>query len=210
MGETRKDRTVLQRERVSLMPCAPDSEDAEIEVTHPGAMFRRYMVPRELAEADAFVSLAKMKAHQSMGCTLCIKSLFGWMPPSVYGAPRMYLHDRLIRLPRVLSDIAQWTRPCLNIVDGIVAANHSEWRGQAMTPGVIVAGTNIVATDSVAARVMGFDPCGDYPEHPFFYRRNAIRLAAEAGLGPNRPWEIEVFGPSPEEVATPFEVKRYN
>jgi uncharacterized protein (DUF362 family) len=29
-----------------------------------------------------------MKAHTSVGCTLCIKNLFGWMPTSVYGAPR--------------------------------------------------------------------------------------------------------------------------
>jgi hypothetical protein len=58
--------------------------------------------------------------------------------------------------------------------------------GRGAHPGVIVAGTNIVATDSIAARVMGFDPDGDYPEHPFFYRRNVIRLAARAGLGPNR------------------------
>lgn len=182
----------------------------DVEMPHPGAMFRRYTAPRELAEADAFVSVAKMKAHASLGCTLCIKNLFGWMPTSVYGAPRMYLHDRLIRLPRVLSDLAQWMRPCLNVVDGIVAASKSEWGGEALCPGVIVAGTNSVATDSVGARVMGFDPCGDYPDPPFFYRRNAIRLAAEAGLGPNRAEQIQVIGPPPEEVRTPFEVRPYS
>jgi uncharacterized protein (DUF362 family) len=185
------------------------SELVEVEMPHEGAMFRRYTVPRELAEADAFVSVSKMKAHASMGCTLCIKNLFGWMPTSVYGEPRMYLHDRLIRLPRVLSDLAQWLRPALNVVDGIVAASKSEWGGEAVFPGVIVAGTNIVATDSVGARVMSFDPGADYPQMPFYYRRNAIRLAAQAGLGPSAPKDIQVLGPSPEEVATPFEVHRY-
>ncbi|HZO87530.1 MAG TPA: DUF362 domain-containing protein [Chthonomonadaceae bacterium] len=185
------------------------SELVPVPMTHPGAMFRQYMLPCELAEADAFVSLAKMKAHTSMGCTLCIKNLFGWIPPAVYGSPRSYLHDRLIRLPRVLVDLAAWTRPCLNVVDGIVAANNSEWRGTPMRPGVILAGANIVATDSVGARIMGFDPCGDYPDHPFFYRRNAIQLAAKAGLGPNRADEIEVIGPAPEEVCQPFQVHRY-
>jgi uncharacterized protein (DUF362 family) len=188
-----------------------ESELVEVTMPHENALFRTYTLPRELAEADAFVSIAKMKAHASMGCTLCIKNLFGWMPTSVYGAPRMYLHDRLIRLPRVLSDLAQWTRPALNVVDGIVAANKSEWGGEPLRPGVLVAGTNIVATDSVAARVMGFDPDGDYPDHPFFYRRNALKLAAEAGLGPNKAERIEVLGDAqPEDVVTPFTVQKYD
>jgi len=185
------------------------SELVEVEMTHSERMFRSYRVPREVAQADAIVSVSKMKAHVSMGCTLCIKNLFGWMPTEIYGAPRQYLHDRLIRLPRVLSDLAQWMRPALNVVDGIVAANKSEWSGEALFPGVILAGTNIVATDSVGARVMGLDPAQDYPSHPFYYRRNAIRLAAEAGLGPNTPDAIQVLGPSPESVSTPFEVHRY-
>jgi uncharacterized protein (DUF362 family) len=184
-------------------------ERAEVRMPDSQGMFRAYQLPSALAEADAFVSLAKMKAHVSLGCTLCIKNLFGWMPTEVYGVPRMYLHDRLIRLPRVLVDLAAWTRPCLNVIDGIVAANKSEWRGTPMRPGVLLAGTNCVATDSVGARVMGFDPEGDYPDHPFFYRRNAIKLAAERGLGPNRAEEIEIVGPAPEEVCLPFQVERY-
>lgn len=185
------------------------SELVDVDIEHSDPMFRRYTLPRELVEADAFVSVAKMKAHASMGCTLCTKNLFGWMPTAVYGAPRMYLHDRLIRLPRVLSDMAQWMRPALNVIDGIVALNKQEWHGEMVSPGVLLAGTNIVATDSVGARVMGFNPQGDYPEPPFFYRRNAIQLAAQAGLGPNQPDAIKVIGPIPEEVMTPFHVEAY-
>lgn len=186
------------------------SQAVEVKMSHPDPMFSHYMLPKEVVEADAIVSIAKMKAHVSMGCTLCIKNFFGWMPTSVYGGPRMYLHDRLIRLPRVLSDIAQYLRPCLNVVDGIVATSKQEWGGDSLAPGVILAGTNIVATDSVGARVMGFDPAGDYPQRPFFYRRNAIKLAADAGLGPNSAEQIEVLGPSPEEVVTPFETQPYD
>ena len=186
-----------------------ESSLVEVPMTHAGSMFQSYVLPRELAEADAFVSIAKMKAHVSLGCTLCIKNLFGWMPTSVYGIPRMYLHDRLIRLPRVLVDLAAWMRPCLNVVDGIVAANKSEWNGSPMRPGVILAGTNCVAVDSVGARVMGFDPNGDYPDHPYFYRRNAIKLAAQMGLGPNHEDQIEILGPSPEGLCDPFKVERY-
>jgi uncharacterized protein (DUF362 family) len=172
-------------------------------------MFSEYQLHPDIVEADAVVSVAKMKAHRSLGCTLCMKNLFGLTPPAVYGYPRTYLHDTLIRLPRVVADLAILLNPALNVVDGIVAANHGEWHGTPMTPGVLVAGTNIVATDSTAARCMGFDPEGDYPEHPFFYRNNAIRLAAEWGLGPNAAGDIEVRGPQPEELKSQFEIERY-
>jgi uncharacterized protein (DUF362 family) len=187
-----------------------DGDMVEAEMSHDDPIFSRYWLHRELLEADAFVSVAKMKAHASMGVTLCIKNLFGWTPPAIYGYPRMYLHDRLIRLPRVLADLALHFRPVLNVVDGMVALNKSEWHGEALRPGVIVAGTNVVATDSVAARVMCVNPGADYPAEPFYYRRNAIKLAAEAGLGPIVPNEIEILGPRPEELAVPFKVDRYD
>jgi uncharacterized protein (DUF362 family) len=183
---------------------------AEATMPHQGAMFTRYIVPAPLLEADAVVSVAKMKAHQSLGCTLSIKNLFGWMPTEIYGAPRMYLHDRLIRLPRVLSDLAQWLKPSLCVVDAMVAANKSEWGGEALRPGLLLAGFNCVATDATGARVMGFDPQDDYPAHPFLYRRNTIKLASDAGLGPVSESEIVVLGPLPSEVQTPFTVHGYD
>ena len=154
------------------------------EVPVPGQplQFTHYWLNSELATVDATVSVAKMKAHLSMGCTLTIKNLFGLAPPNVYGQPRRYLHDRLIRLPRVLVDLAAIFHPVLNVIDGIMTANHSEWRGEAIETGVLLAGDNPVATDAAGMLVMGFDPLGDYPHHPHWYRRNSIKLAAENGL----------------------------
>src|SRR5262249_3964174 len=74
---------------------------------------------------------------------------------------------------------------------------------------IILAGTNVVATDHVGARVMGYDPEGDYPDHPFLYRRNAIKLTAEMGVGPNSPDQIEIIGESPEAVSLPFRIEPY-
>ncbi len=181
----------------------------EIPMAHSGAMFKSYSIPTELVEADAFVSLAKMKAHTSVGCTLSIKNLFGWLPTAIYGVPRTYLHDRLIRLPRVLADLAAHFRPCLNVVDGIVANNNSEWFGAPERPGVILAGINCVAVDHVGARVMGFDPCADYPTHPYHYRRNVNVLASELGVGPNSAAEIEIVGEQPEGHCPAFDVHKY-
>lgn len=185
------------------------SELVTADMTHSGAMFKNYVVPREVLEADAVVSVAKMKAHAAVGFTLSIKNLFGWLPMSVYGTPRRYLHDRLVRLPRVLADLALWTNPALCVVDGVVASAKREWGGDVMTPGVLLAGTNAVAVDATGARVMGFDPNGDYPDTPFFYRRNPVKLAAEGGLGPLAEADIEILGRDIESVRTGFEVQKY-
>jgi uncharacterized protein (DUF362 family) len=59
---------------------------------------------------------------------------------------------------------------------------------------VIVAGTNPVATDMVAAAAMGFEPS----EVPTFAWAN------KAGLGPQKLEEIEVRGEKLENVRRPF------
>jgi uncharacterized protein (DUF362 family) len=182
-----------------------------VEVAVPGqpTQFSRYWLHHELAEADACVSVAKMKAHRSLGCTLCMKNLFGLTPWRVYGQPRVYLHDRLIRLPRVQVDLAAYFQPALCVVDGIMTANHGEWEGTPIETGVLLAGDNVVSTDAVGMEVMGFDPLGDYPSHPHWYRRNSIRIAHEAGLGTARLSDIEILGEDPAAVRQQFEVQPY-
>jgi uncharacterized protein (DUF362 family) len=182
-----------------------------VEVAVPGEplQFSRYWLHHELAEADACVSVAKMKAHVSLGCTLTIKNLFGLTPWRIYGQPREYLHDRLVRLPRVQVDLAMYFRPSLCVVDGIMTANHGEWHGTPVETGVLLAGENCVAVDSVGMQVMGFNPLGDYPDHPHWYRRNSILLAHQAGLGTADPGEIEVLGEEPAAVRQQFEVSPY-
>jgi uncharacterized protein (DUF362 family) len=182
-----------------------------VEVAVPGtpAQFSKYCLHSDLADADACISVAKMKAHVSLGCTLCIKNLFGLTPWRVYGQPRVYLHDRLIRLSRVQVDLAMLFQPSLCVVDGIMTANHGEWRGTPIETGVLLAGDNCVATDSVGMQVMGFNPLGDYPDHPHWYRRNSIRIAHELGLGTADPSAIEVLGVEPAAVRQEFEVKPY-
>lgn len=170
-------------------------------------MFREYRLNAELAAPSAVVSVAKMKAHRAMGATLSIKNLFGLT--HVYGRPRHYLHDRLIRLPRVLVDLAMLLKPVINVVDGVVAANHGEWQGTPVQPGLILAGRNAVAVDAVGMRAMGFDPEADYPQAPFYYRRNAVKLAAETGLGPVREDAIEVVGDGLPETLPRFAVLPY-
>ncbi len=181
----------------------------EVDVPGRSVQFSKYWLHQDLADADACVSVAKMKAHRSLGCTLCIKNLFGLTPWRVYGQPRVYLHDRQVRLPRVQVDLLAYFRPSLCVVDGIMTANHGEWHGTPIETGVLLAGDNCVSVDSVGMQVMGFNPMGDYPDHPHWYRRNSIPIAHEEGLGVADPTGIEVVGLEPAQVAQKFEVQPY-
>src|SRR5207302_5348398 len=55
-------------------------------------------------------------------------------------------------------------------------------------------GTNVVATDATAMRLMGIDPEGDYGAFPYHFDRNPIVLAAEVGLGSPASADVDVRG----------------
>jgi len=172
-----------------------------------GLMFDRYVVAKELAEADAVVSVAKMKSHLSAGATLCLKNLFGMTPTHRYGSPRNYLHAP-VRLPRVLADVGQLFPPALCVVDGLVGQTGREWRGEPVETGLVMVGRNVVATDATAMRLMGMDPELDYGAFPYHFDRNPIVLAAEAGLGSPASADVDVRGDVPLGVRQQFTVDR--
>lgn len=185
-----------------------DIEDGplvEMKVPGGGIMFDRYWIAQSVAEADAVVSVQKMKAHMAAGATLTMKNLFGITPLSVYGKPRRYLHAH-VRLPHTLADMGLLFRPVLNVIDGLVSMNHKEWYGPGLKTDVLVAGDNTVATDAVGTVLMGFDPAGEHPEPPYVFDRNPLRLAADAGLGPLSLDDIDVTG-DPVETVGAFEVQ---
>ncbi len=163
-----------------------------------GAIFRQYLLPEAVVEADAVVSLQKMKSHAFAGVTLCLKNLFGLTPQEPHGRTRRYFHH-LIRLPYVLADLGMVLQPSLNIVDALVAQSGQEWGGEGRITDCLVAGDQVIATDACAAYLMGHDPAADWPTHPFRRERNALLIAAQAGLGTvsldEIDWQSEVRAP---------------
>lgn len=182
-----------------------DGPLVEMPVPGGGLMFDHYWISQTVAEADAIVSVQKMKAHMATGTTLTMKNLFGITPLSVYGAPRRYLHAH-VRLPHTIADMGLLFKPHLNVIDGLVSMNHKEWYGPALKTDVLVAGDNTVATDVVGTHLMGFDAAGEHPDPPYVFDRNPLRLAADAGLGPLSLDDIDVTGDPLEQVGD-FEVQ---
>lgn len=155
-----------------------------VDVPGGGQMFDRYPVPRCTVEADEIISVQKLKNHQFMGITLCMKNLFGLVPLQPLGRPRAYYHH-LVRMPYMLGDLGRIFNPALNIIDGLVCQAGQEW-GPGKYPlicNTLIAGDQVVATDACSAHLMGHDPQSDWLTPPFHRDRNSLLAAAESGFG---------------------------
>ena len=106
------------------------------------------------------------------------------------------------RVPRAVADLVAARPIDLAIVDGIesMAGGEGPWvhnvpgGPRRCSPGVLIAGTNCVNTDSVGTAVMGFDPMADRGVAPFEESDNMLRLAEELGVGTRDLRKIEVAG----------------
>jgi len=119
----------------------------------PGAkVLRRARIPKMLLEADAIIDMPKMKTHLHTTITVGIKNMMGILPPE---QKLMYhredIHQKLV-------DIIKIAKPRLTVVDAVQAIEGSAMMGKIVDMSLVIAGTDVVATDAVAAAVMGFDP----------------------------------------------------
>ena len=154
------------------------------DVPGGGLMFDRYPLPQRAVEADAFISVQKVKNHAFMGVTLAMKNLFGLMCVPPGGRPRAYYHH-LVRMPYMLADLGRIFNPALNILDAMVCQAEEEWGPgkYPQVPNTLIAGDHVIATDACATHLMGHDPLSDWLTEPFHRDRNSIRVAAEGGFG---------------------------
>jgi uncharacterized protein (DUF362 family) len=151
-------------------------------------------LPAPVVEADVVVSMPKLKTHHWAGATLSLKNCFGCVPGRVYGWPKNTLH--WAGLVEAIVDVAAAVRPDLQIVDGIVGMEgNGPIQGTPVSSGVLVFGTDPVATDATAARLMGLDP-----------DRIPYLVQAARFLGQGDLEEIDQVGEDPERLALPFEV----
>ncbi len=150
-------------------------------------------LPETLVDADVFISMPKMKTHHWADVTLSLKNCFGCLPGRVYGWPKNVLH--WVGIENSILDIATAVRPRYAIVDGIVGMEgNGPISGTPVDSGVLVFGDDPVATDAVAASLMGFDP-------------TTVAYLAEAGrvLGQLDRDQIRNDGEDPDRLITSFE-----
>jgi len=133
--------------------------------------------------------------------TLGMKNLVGVFPGTVYQSIRGRMHDEASRVEptaaaAVVVDMVRANKLGLVVVDGSMAMEgNGPSMGKLVKMDVIIAGTNPVATDMVAANTMGFEPA----EVPTFAWCN------KAGLTPGSLADIEIRGDALDQVRRPFQ-----
>lgn len=202
---------------IDLNQATPYSDFAIVPVEPDHYIYEKLLLNPILKEADCFVSIAKMKPHCSAGVTLSMKNLVGIGPLRYYrrsagDGNRTSFHGtetgKNTRLPRVIVDLNRARPINLAVIDGVstIEGGEGPWTiyTKQVKPGVLLAGKNALATDSVAASVMGFDPTSEAPDAPFLQSDNYLNLACAQGLGTNHLNAIDTVGVDPAEVHYPF------
>jgi uncharacterized protein (DUF362 family) len=202
---------------IDLNNHAPYKDFAKVAPGTDKPVYEDYLFNPILNEIDAFVSISKMKCHNNAGVTHTLKNSFGLVPFRFYTLSpddyhRSALHgpdnEAKNRVPKVIIDLNKARPINLSIIDGVLTTEAGEgpWIS-ALTPikpGVLFAGKDPVATDSIATAAMGFDPLADFPNEPFVNGINHLNLAAKAGMGTNRLDEIKVVGAKLKDVTVKF------
>ena len=172
-----------------------------VDVAVPGGfVFDKIALHKSLTEVDLLCSVPMMKTHQLATVTLGMKNLIGAFPGTVYQSVRGHMHDLASRVEptaasAVVVDMVRANKLGLVVIDGSMAMEgNGPSMGKTFKMDVIVAGTNPVATDMVAASLMGFAPA----EIPTFLWAN------KAGLRPGALDEIEIRGEPLDRVRRSF------
>ncbi len=165
------------------------SKDELVKKKIDGLRFKEIKVSKTLAEANYFISLAKLKTHLLTKVTGVLKNQFGAIPYRM----KIHFHDKL---DEAIVDANIAMKPDFGLIDGVIAmeSERGPTYGQPLHLNLLIGGKDPVATDTVAAKVMGFHP----------YLIGHIRKASHKGVG---RMDYEIVGEDLDSVKRKF---KYN
>lgn len=177
----------LDPQRVTLVDL---NNDRVIDKRVPGAKrMASRKVPATLEMVDVIINVPVLKIHFAAVVSLSIKNLQGAMPPlEKYMSHFFGLWQNLVNIHHLI-------KPKLTIIDGLTGLeDFGPISGTPKKTNLLIGGTNPVAVDAVAMRIMGLDPKLSPP----------VFLASMQGLGPLETSKINVVGASVKDVAQQF------
>jgi len=140
--------------------------------------------------------LPTVKTHGHSTTTGAIKNSFGGLLKEVRHYAHKYMHEVLVDLLLMQRELHP---NIFAVMDGTVCGNGAGPRTMDPYEGdLILASSDSVAIDAVAARIMGFDPMSiDY-----------LRWSTERGLGEARIENLEIVGEDIDRINFEFSVKK--
>jgi uncharacterized protein (DUF362 family) len=165
-----------------------DGEFEEIK-TPAGGLLKSVRVSREVLRADFFINAPVLKTHFASTLSAAMKNLKG---TTTYDEKKRFHY---LGLNKAFTELNAVLKPHLNVVDGLIAMEgDGPIAGTPVGLNMLMAGTDAVAVDTIAARIMGIDPTEVL----------SLCLAQGMGLGVWDEKDITVLGRSIEEVRRPF------
>jgi len=110
-------------------------------------------------EMDVHISFTPIKMHKEATVSLGIKNAaLSWPPAEIHGMPKKKLgiHEDLHNFIAAMGEVVPIDITLLSGMNGMIWTGPSD--GKAVSSNLIVAGTDPVAADAVAARMMGLLP----------------------------------------------------
>lgn len=176
----------------------------KVTLAVPGAsLLEELQVLKPALECDLLVSVPVMKTHIYAGVSLGMKNLKGTLPD----AQKKLFHrvgvetksDEPFELDRCIAEMMSVHHPGLTIIDGSVAQEGFKAgmgvAGSEVQMDLVLAGSDFVAVDALAAHLMGFDPL----------EINHIRYCAEDGLGRADLGRMNILGDDPDSLRRKFQ-----
>lgn len=164
---------------------------SEIVSFPEGEATKQFPIITPAVRADAIVVVSKVKTHMWTRMTGAAKNLFGLIP----GLEKPVYHFRFqdeYAFGRMLVDLNECMKPRLQVVDAVVGMEgDGPQSGSPRKIGVVLAGSDYAAVDTVLARLIGMDPL----------EIGSTRSAVERGLFD--PESLRTVGDDPAEFAVP-------
>ena len=162
-----------------------------------------YFVTKTVLGCDFLITVPVMKTHAQCGITACFKNYVGTAPREAYQLPGLFNNMRLHqehgahgRLDHFIVDLAAFHPPDYCVVDairGLQFQEHSlERPDQLVRSNLVLAGEDPVATDAMAAHLMGFN----------VWDLDFLHMAAERDLGIMDLSRIDARGDDPARLRT--------
>jgi uncharacterized protein (DUF362 family)/Pyruvate/2-oxoacid:ferredoxin oxidoreductase delta subunit len=151
---------------------------------------RPYAIAKAVGDFDRVVNLPKLKTHILTVLTGGIKNMFGCVPG--FRKSSLHLaHPRPDAMSKVIVDVFSLVKPWVTLVDAVDAMEgNGPSSGRVRHLGIVAAGTDCVALDTVLARIVGIDP----------QRVPTTREACERGLGEGSIGKILLQGAKLDDV----------
>ena len=158
-----------------------------VEINDDSRLVLKHIRIPEILTRTELITIAVMKTHNKTVITGAIKNQWGCL--------QELRHNFHLVLSEALVDVNSIIKPRFAVMDATIGLEENGPKsGKPKEVGLVLASGDIVAIDTIAAKIMGFDPS----------RIPHIQLCSYHNLGVGNLSQIQVMGEQLEDVATPF------